>query len=147
MKYVIALRHIQTDSRCDMMLNIAFQYGLMYQEYNNDMLFFLKDDFSDEKTAYFFGNLLCHIFETTYSNIKYQYPDFKPNNEVGIYDILFAFIDCVRKSTDEKHYKEKLRKTFAGMNAQMKENLPALYLLKDNSYTLSPSCKTKKERS
>lgn len=146
MKYVIALRHIQSDPRCDMMLNIAFQYGLMYQEYNNDMLFFLKDDFSDEKTAYFFGGLLCHIFATDYSDTRYKYPDFKPNIEAGIYDILFAFIDCVRKSTDEKHYKEKLRKTFAGMNAQMKENLPALYLLKDNSYSLLPYCKTKKEK-
>lgn len=59
---------------------------------------------------------------------------------------MFAFLDCVRKSTDEKHYKEKLRKAFAGMNAQMKENLPALYLLNDNTYSLSPSCKTKKEK-
>lgn len=104
MKYVIALEHLQIDSRCDMMLNIAFQYGLMYQEYNNDMLFFIKEEIFNERTAYFFGDLLCHIFETTYSNTKYQYPDFKPYFEVGIYDITPLTRHFTESNGIERHY-------------------------------------------
>ncbi len=138
MKQVIALRHFQYGSGCNMMLNTAFHYGLMYQEYNNEMLFFIREEISDERTALFFGDLLCCIFETTYSNNRYSYPDEKPYCEVGIYDILFAFLDYVRNQTDEKHYKENLKKVFSKMKIDMKENLPAIHLLNDNTYTLTP---------
>lgn len=137
MKKVIALRHFQYDVHCDVMLNTAYHYGLMYQEYNNEMLFFIREEIFDERTALFFGNLLCYIFETTYSNNQYIYPD-EPYCEVGIYDILFTFLDYVRNQTDEKHYKEYLKKIFSKMKIDMKENLPAIHLLKDNTYTLTP---------
>lgn len=137
MKRVIALRY--DDSRCDMMLNIAVHYGLRYTEYENQMLFFIREEIADERTAYFFGDLLCRIFGTAYSNQQYDYPEEQPDNEVSIYDILFAFIDHVRKSTDEKHYKEQLRKIFNQMKIDLNENLPAIHLLKDNTYTLTPT--------
>lgn len=137
MKRVIALRY--DDSRCDMMLNIAIYYGLRYTEYENQMLFFIREEIADERTAYFFGDLLCRIFGTAYSNQQYDYPEEQPDYEVGIYNILFAFIDCVRKSTDEKHYKEQLRKIFSQMKIDLNENLPAIHLLKDNTYTLTPT--------
>ncbi len=139
MKRVIALRHFQYDSYCDMMFNTACHYGLMYQEYNNEMLFFIREEISDERTALFFGDLLCCIFKTTYSNHQYSYPEKQPDYEIGIYDILFAFIDHVRKRTDERHYKEQFRKVFKQMNIDMSENLPAIHLLKDNTYTLTPT--------
>jgi len=138
MKQVIALRHFQYDSGCDMMFNIAVHYGLQYMEYNNEMLFFIREEISDERTVLFFGDLLCYIFETTYSNNRYSYPDEKPYCEIGIYDILFAFFDCVRNQTDEKHYKEYLKKVFSKMKIDMKKNLPVIHLLKDNMYTLTP---------
>lgn len=137
MKRVTALRY--DDSRCDMMLNIAIHYGLRYTEYENQMLFFIREEIADERTALFFGDLLCRIFNTTYSNKKYSYPEGQPDYEVSIYDILFAFVDHVRKSTNEKHYKEQLRKIFNQMKIDLNENLPAIHLLKDNTYTLTPT--------
>ncbi|MDE5619792.1 MAG: hypothetical protein K2I80_04625 [Ruminococcus sp.] len=137
MKRVIALRYYQ--SKNDMLLNIAVHYGLRYTEYENQMLFFIRKEIADDRTAYFFGDLLCCIFGTTYSHQKYSYPEESPDYEVGIYDILFAFIDCIRNKTDEKHYKEQLRKVFRQMNVDMNENLPAIHLLKDNTYTLTPT--------
>ena len=137
MKRVIALRY--DDSKYDMMLNIAVHYGLQYTEYENRMLFFIREEISDDRTVYFFGDLLCRIFGTAYSNQQYDYPEEQPDYEVSIYDILFAFIDHVRKSTDEKHYKEQLRKIFNQMKIDLKENLPAIHLLKDNTYTLTPT--------
>lgn len=137
MKQVIALRYYQ--SKNDILFNIAVHYGLRYTEYENQMLFFIREEISDERTAYFFGNLLCRIFGTAYSNQQYDYPEEQPDNEVSIYDILFAFIDHVRKSTDEKHYKEQLRKIFNQMKIDLNENLPAIHLLKDNTYTLTPT--------
>ena len=137
MKRVIALKHFQYDTQYDMMFNTACHYGLMYQEYNNEMLFFIREEISDERTALFFRDLLCRIFKTTYSNNQYSYPD-EPYCEVGIYDILFAFLDYVKKQTDKKHYKESLKKVFSDMKIDMKENLPAIHLLKDNTYTLTP---------
>lgn len=137
MKRVTALRY--DDSRCDMMLNIAIHYGLRYTEYENQILFFIREEIADERTALFFGDLLCRIFNTTYSNKKYSYPEGQPDYEVSIYDILFAFVDHVRKSTNEKHYKEQLRKIFNQMKIDLNENLPAIHLLKDNTYTLTPT--------
>lgn len=137
MKRVTALRY--DDSRCDMMLNIAIHYGLRYTEYENQMLFFIREEIADERTVLFFGDLLCRIFNTTYSNKKYSYPEGQPDYEVSIYDILFAFVDHVRKSTNEKHYKEQLRKIFNQMKIDLNENLPAIHLLKDNTYTLTPT--------
>ncbi len=139
MKQVIALRYYQSNAGCDMLFNIAVHYDLRYTEYENQMLFFIREEIADERTAYFFGDLLCHIFNTTYSNNQYSYPAESPDYEVGIYDILFAFIDFVRKRTDEKHYKEQLRKVFQQMHIDMNENLPAIYLLKDDTYTLTPT--------
>lgn len=139
MKRVIALRHYQYGSNCDMMLNIAFHYGLRYTEYNNEMLFFIREKVSDERTALFFGDLLRRIFNTTYSNNQYDYPEEMPDNEISIYEILFAFIDHIRNKTDEKHYKEHLKKEFEKMKIDLKENLPAIHLLKDNTYTLTPT--------
>lgn len=138
MKQVIALRYYQSNAGCDMLFNTAVHYGLRYTEYENQILFFIREEIADERTAYFFSDLLCHIFGTTYSNNQYNYPE-EPDYEVGIYDILFAFIDCVRNKTDEKHYKEQLRKAFKQMNVDMNENLPAIHLLKDNTYTLTPT--------
>lgn len=137
MKRVIALRY--DDSRCDMMLNIAVHYGLRYTEYENRMLFFIREEISDDRTAYFFADLLCQIFGTAYSNQQYDYPEENPDYEVSIYDILFAFVDHVRKRTDERHYKEQLRKEFSKMKIDLKENLPAIHLLKDNTYSLTPT--------
>ncbi len=96
MKQVIALRYYQSNAGCDMLFNTAVHYGLRYTEYENQMLFFIREEIADERTAYFFGDLLYHIFNTTYSNNQYSYPAESPNYEVGIYDILFAFIDFVR---------------------------------------------------
>lgn len=44
----------------------------------------------------------------------------------------------MRKNTDEKHYKEILKKYFSKMKADMNENLPAIHLLKNNTYSLTP---------
>ena len=40
MKCVIALKHSQTNLHGNEMLSIAYHYGLMYREYDNNMLFF-----------------------------------------------------------------------------------------------------------
>ena len=95
MKQVIALRYYQSNASCDMLFNTAVHYGLRYTEYENQMLFFIREEIADERTAYFFGDLLCHIFNTTYSNNRYSCPKGSPDYEVGIYEILFAFIDFV----------------------------------------------------
>ncbi|MGN0606224.1 MAG: hypothetical protein ACI4JM_06855 [Oscillospiraceae bacterium] len=123
-----------------MMINIAFYSGLMYNDYKNDMLFVIREEIADKRTGDFLGDLLCRIFETTYSDIQYKAPETIPDDwyQIGIYDILFAFIDHIRRNTDEKHYKENLRKVFKTMKIDMKENLPAIHLLKDNTYTLTP---------
>lgn len=58
-----------------------------------------QGEIADERTAYFFGDLLWHVSGTTYFNYKYICLKNSPDYEVGIYDILFAFIDNVRNKT------------------------------------------------
>lgn len=144
MKCVIALKHSQTNLHGNEMLSIAYHYGLMYREYDNNMLFFFKEELADKRTAYFFGDILCAIFQTDYANRTYAYPTaFKPQPQISIYDILFAFLSCVRSLTNAKHYKEKLRKEFAKEKTEVADTLPIVYLLKDNTYTVTPleSCR------
>ena len=59
MKYVIALKHFQTNPHGDHMLNLAYHYGILYQEQHGDMLFFFREELADKRTAQFFGDLLC----------------------------------------------------------------------------------------
>lgn len=92
MKQVIALRYYQSNASCDMLFNTAVHYVLRYTEYENQMLFFIREEIADERTAYFLGDLLCHIFGTTYSNNRYSYPKGNPDYEVGIYDMGNSFI-------------------------------------------------------
>lgn len=85
MKCVIALKHSQTNLHGNEMLNIAYHYGLMYLEYDNNMLFFFKEELADKRTAYFFGDILCAIFQTDYANRAYAYPTaFKPQPQISI---------------------------------------------------------------
>lgn len=53
MKQVIALRYYQSNAGCDMLFNIAVHYDLRYTEYENQMLFFIREEIADERTAYF----------------------------------------------------------------------------------------------
>ena len=57
MKYVIALKHFQTDPHGDHMLNLAYHYGILYQEQHGDMLFFFREELADKRTARFFGDI------------------------------------------------------------------------------------------
>lgn len=45
------------------MLNLAYHYGILYQEQHGDMLFFFREELADKRTARFFGDLLCAIFK------------------------------------------------------------------------------------
>ena len=101
MKYVIALKHFQTDPHGDHMLNLAYHYGILYQEQHGDMLFFFREELADKRTARFFGDLLCAIFQTQYADRTYAYPtQFEPRFQISIYDVLFAFLSYVRGLTD-----------------------------------------------
>ena len=144
MKCVIALKHSQTNLHGNEMLNIAYHYELMYLEYDNNMLFFFKEELADKRTAYFFGDILCAIFQTDYANRAYAYPTtFKPQPQISIYDILFAFLSYVSSLINAKHYKEKLRKEFAKEKTEVADTFPIVYLLKDSTYTVTPleSCR------
>ena len=44
----------------------------------------------------------------------------------------------MRSLTNAKHYKEKLRKEFAKEKTEVADTLPIVYLLKDNTYTVTP---------
>lgn len=139
MKYVIALKHFQTDPHGDHMLNLAYHYGILYQEQHGDMLLFFREELADKRTARFFGDLLCAIFQTQYADRTYAYPtQFEPRFQISIYDVLFAFLSYVRGLTDAKHYKEVLRREFAKEKTEVEDTLPILYLLKDNTYSVTP---------
>ena len=139
MKYVIALKHFQTDPHGDHMLNLAYHYGILYQEQHGDMLLFFREELADKRTARFFGDLLCAIFQTQYADRTYAYPtQFEPRFQISIYDVLFAFLSYVRDLTDAKHYKEVLRREFAKEKTEVEDTLPILYLLKDNTYSVTP---------
>ena len=71
MKYVIALKHFQTNPHGDHMLNLAYHYGILYQEQHGDMLFFFREELADKRTARFFGDLLCAIFQAGDSAIGF----------------------------------------------------------------------------
>ena len=53
------------------MLNLAYHYGILYQEQHGDMLFFFREELADKRTARFFGDLLCAIFQTQYADRTY----------------------------------------------------------------------------
>ena len=121
------------------MLNLAYHYGILYQEQHDDMLFFFREELADKRTARFFGDLLCAIFQTQYADRTYAYPtQFEPRFQISIYDVLFAFLSYVRGLTDAKHYKEVLRREFAKEKTEVEDTLPILYLLKDNTYSVTP---------
>lgn len=121
------------------MLNLAYHYGILYQEQHGDMLFFFREELADKRTARFFGDLLCAIFQTQYADRTYAYPtQFEPRFQISIYDVLFAFLSYVRGLTDAKHYKEVLRREFAKEKTEVEDTLPILYLLKDNTYSVTP---------
>ena len=139
MKYLIALKHFQTDPHGDHMLNLAYHYGILYQEQHGDMLLFFREELADKRTARFFGDLLCAIFQTQYADRTYAYPtQFEPRFQISIYDVLFAFLSYVRDLTDAKHYKEVLRREFAKEKTEVEDTLPIIYLLKDNTYSVTP---------
>jgi hypothetical protein len=140
MKRVITLNYKNNDPQYDVLLFTAYQYVLRYNEIDDNMVFIIREEIEDDRTMYFLGDILCQIFNTEYSIRQYSLPDTVPENlwQIGLYDILFAFIDYVRKETDEKHYKEYLRKKFAEQKIDVKETLPAIHLLKNNKYTLTP---------
>ena len=119
MKYVIALKHFQTDPHGDHMLNLAYHYGILYQEQHGDMLFFFPGGACRQTNCTVFGDLLCAIFQTQYADRTYAYPtQFEPRFQISIYDVLFAFLSYVRDLTDAKHYKEVLRREFAKKKRQ-----------------------------
>ncbi len=62
MKQVIALRYYQSNAGCDMLFNTAVHYGLRYTEYENQMLFFIREEIADERTAYFFLAICCATY-------------------------------------------------------------------------------------
>ena len=105
------------------MLNLAYHYGILYQEQHGDMLFFFREELADKRTARFFGDLLCAIFQTQYADRTYAYPtQFEPRFQISIYDVLFAFLSYVRGLTDAKHYKEVLRREFAKEKTAVKQH-------------------------
>ena len=121
------------------MLNLAYHYGILYQEQHGDMLLFFREELADNRTARFFGDLLCAIFQTQYADRTYAYPtQFEPRFQISIYDVLFAFLSYVRDLTDAKHYKEVLRREFAKEKTEVEDTLPILYLLKDTPYSVTP---------
>lgn len=139
MKYVITLNHYQEDN-CDMMLNISITYGIRYDEKETKtgkvMLFTIREELADTRTAEYFQDVLCFIFNTDVSNYCYSPAD--TSYEVSIYTILLAFVDSVRNKSDERHYKELLRKFNDNRIVDTKDSLPVLHLLKNNTYTLTP---------
>ena len=63
MKYVIALKHFQTDPHGDHMLNLAYHYGILYQEQHGDMLFFFREELADKRTARFLATCSVRFFK------------------------------------------------------------------------------------
>ena len=46
------------------MLNLAYHYGILYQEQHGDMLFFFREELADKRTARLFWRpALCEFFK------------------------------------------------------------------------------------
>lgn len=140
MKRVISLKHYMSGYN-DIMFNISVIYGIRYDkdETKNGyvMLFTIREELEDLRTMEYFRDMLCVIFNTEPSN--YYYSSCDSSYDVSIYTILLAFVDYVRKNSNERHYKEKIRRFNETRKVDMIESMPVIHLLKNGNYSLTPT--------
>lgn len=140
MKRIIALNH-HVSYYNDMMLSISVHYGIQYDEIETEkgyvMLFTIREELEDIRTMEYFRDMLCVIFNTEPSNDYYAASS--ESYEVSIYTILLAFVDYVRKNSNERHYKEKIRRFNEERKVDMNESMPVIHLLKNGNYSLTPT--------
>lgn len=124
----------------DMMFNISIMYGVRYDEYETKngyvMLFTIREELEDLRTLEYFRDMLCVIFNTEPSNDYYV--DSEENREVSIYTILLAFVEYVRRNSNERHYKEKIRRFNEARKVDMTESMPVIHRLKNGNYSFTP---------
>lgn len=140
MRIAIALKHYMPDYN-NTMRNTAIMYGIYYNEEKTEMgdimLFNTKEELEDIRTMRYFQDMLCVIFNTEFVN---YYPITSSESyKVSIYTILLAFVDCMRKKSNERHYKEKIRQFNEYRNVDMIESMPVIHLLKNGNYSLNPT--------
>lgn len=139
MKRVIALNH-NISYYNDMMFSISVYYGIHYDEIETKngyvMLFTIREKLEDLRTLEYFRDMLCVIFNTEPSNDYYIASE--ESREVSIYTILLAFVDYMRKNSNERHYKEKIRRFNEERKVDMTESMPVIHLLKNGNYSLTP---------
>lgn len=120
MRLAIALNHHMSGYN-DIMLNTSVMYGIYYNEAETEigcvMLFTIREELEDVRTIEYFRDILCVIFNTEPSN---YYPIASSESyKVSIYTILLAFVDYVRRNSNERHYKEKIRRFNEERNVDM----------------------------
>lgn len=139
MKRVIAL--INDPQNKDLNYNLSFVYGIRYDEAETSegsvMLFTLREEIADLHTVEYFQDLLCCIFNSSISS--YYFDDSDTSYDVSIFTILLIFVHWMRECTNERHYKEKLKLFHKNRHLETIAGLPELHLLKDGSYSLTPT--------
>ena len=138
MNHVITLNH-HMSGYTDVMETIALYYGIHYQltetENGCNMLFKIKEDIDDTRTLDYFRDMLCYIFDTEPS---YDYYALSYAAEVSIYSIIIAFVDCIRRKYDYKHYTEHIKEFNKNRNVDMNGCLPIIHMLKNGKLMLPP---------
>ena len=71
-------------------------------------------------------------FETEPSN--YFYDSSSTSRDVSIYTILLAFVDHMRSNSNERHYKEKIKRFNDAKKVDMIESMPVIHLLNNGKY-------------
>ncbi len=124
----------------DIMLNTSVMYGIYYNKVETEMgcimRFAIREELEDVRTMEYFRDMLCVIFDTEPSNYYSAAPS--ESYKVSIYTILLAFVDYVRRNSNERHYKEKIRRFNEERKVDMNESMPVIHLLKNGRYSLTP---------
>lgn len=140
MKQVIVLNHHMYGYN-DLMFSISIKYGIRYDkdetENGDIMLFTIREELEDRRTFEYFQDVLCCIFDTEPSN--YFYDESATSYDVSIYTILLAFVDYVRNQSNERHYKEKIKRFHEARKIDMIESMPMIHLLNNGKYSLTPT--------
>jgi len=139
MKQIISLNH-HMQGNTDMMMNIAYKYGIHYEQTEEKngyvMLFHLREELEDTRTTEYFQNLLCYIFNTEPANYFYTS---STADEVSIYTILLAFVDSVRNNYNERHYKEVIKRFHDNRSIETIDSMPVIHQLKNGNFMLTPT--------
>lgn len=142
MKRTITLKYHKdvNNPYSDNTFNISATYGICFCEYETKdgyvMTFIIKEELNDNRTARYFEDLLCYIFDTEPTNYIYHPSGI---NEVSIYTIMLAFVDRIRWKYDDRHYKEVLKKWHKDECIEIVDSIPVIHKLNNGEYTLTPT--------